>query len=167
RTPAVPNPDTTPILQAMARAVQTITKAGFALDSTLGAAQFTQRADERIPLHGGTSDDGVTNIVTWSQSSSSTEPVPTRGEVVAEGSPLRGEGYRINFGTSFVMTVDYSGENLEAWALLTYGETDDRESPLFESQTVRFSEKNWRQVAFTNDQIEADPDFTEQTVSGD
>jgi acyl-homoserine-lactone acylase len=167
RTPAVPNPNTTPILQAMARAVQTITKAGFALDSTLGAAQFTQRADERIPLHGGTSDDGVTNIVTWSGLSSSTEPAPTRGEVVAEGSPLRGEGYRINFGTSFVMTVDYSGENLEAWALLTYGETDDRESPLFESQTVRFSEKNWRQVAFTNEQIEADPDFTEQTISGD
>jgi acyl-homoserine-lactone acylase len=167
RTPAVPNPNTTPILQAMARAVQTITKAGFALDSTLGAAQFTQRADERIPLHGGTSDDGVTNIVTWSQFSSSTEPVPSRGEIVAEGSPLRGEGYRINFGTSFVMTVDYSGGELQAWALLTYGETDDRESPLFESQTVRFSEKDWREVAFTNEQIEADPDFTEQTVSGD
>jgi acyl-homoserine-lactone acylase len=167
QTPAVPNPDTAPILQAMARAVQTITTAGFALDSTLGAAQFTQHADERIPLHGGTEHDGVTNIVTWSTLSSSTEPVPTRGEVVAAGSPLRGEGYRINFGTSFVMTVDYSGDELQAWALLTYGETDDRESPLFESQTVRFSEKNWREVVFTNEQIEADPDFTEQTVSGD
>ena len=167
RTPQIPNPDTAPILQAMARAVQTITKAGFALDSTLGAAQFTQRADERIPLHGGTGDDGVTNIVSWSIFSSSTEPVPTRGEVVADNSPLRGEGYRINFGTSFVMTVDYSGETLQAWALLTYGETGDRESPLFESQTVRFSEKNWRQVAFTDAQIEADPNFSEQTVSGD
>ncbi|RLE26604.1 MAG: acylase [Actinobacteria bacterium] len=166
RTPAVPSADETPILQAMARSVQTITKAGFALDSTLGAAQFTQRADERIPLHGGTGADGVTNIVTWSANSSSSEPVPTRGEVVAEGSPLRGEGYRINYGTSFVMTVDYSGESVQAWALLTYGETGDRESPLFESQTVRFSEKNWRDVAFTNEQIEADPKFAEQTISG-
>lgn len=167
RTPSVPNPDIAPILQAMARAVQTITKAGFALDTTLGAAQFTQRADERIPLHGGTEDDGVTNIVTWAINSSSTEPVATRGEAIADGSPLRGEGYRINYGTSFVMTVDYSGDELQAWALLTYGETDDRESPLFEVQAVQFSEKSWREVVFTNEQIEADPNFTERTITGD
>ena len=51
--------------------------------------------------------------------------------------------------------------------LLTYGETGDRDSPLFESQTVRFSAKEWRTVAFTDEQIEGDPEFREQTVSGD
>ena len=65
-TPSVPAANTAPLLQAMARAVQTITTAGFALDTTLGASQFTERSETRISIHGGTSVDGVTNIVTWS-----------------------------------------------------------------------------------------------------
>ena len=150
----------------MARAVQTITAAGFALDTTLGASQFTERSETRVPIHGGTSTDGVTNIVTWSGRSSSSEPAPQRGEAVAIGSSLRGEGYRINYGTSFVMTVDFTGDEVDAWALLVYGQTGDRTSPLFDSQTIEFSEKQWRQVAFTDAQIEADADLDAYTVAG-
>ncbi len=165
-TPAVPATDPAPLLQAMARAVQTITTAGFALDTTLGASQFTERSETRIPIHGGNNVDGVTNIVTWSARSSSSEPAPQRGAAVAVGSSLRGEGYRINYGTSFVMTVDFTGDDVQAWALLVYGQTGDRSSPLFDSQTVDFSEKQWRQVAFTDDQIEADPELETSTVAG-
>ena len=165
-TPSVPAADTAPLLQAMARAVQTITTAGFELDTTLGASQFTERSETRIPIHGGNSADGVTNVVTWSGRSSSSEPAPQRGEAVAVGSSLRGEGYRINYGTSFVMTVDYTGDDVQAWALLVYGQTGDRTSPLFDSQTVEFSEKQWRQVAFTDAQIEADPDLETYAVIG-
>ncbi len=39
---------------SMARAEQTIVEAGFAVDTTLGAAQFTERSETRIPIHGGT-----------------------------------------------------------------------------------------------------------------
>lgn len=166
RTPAVPSANQLPMLQALARAVQTLEKAGFALDTTLGAAQFTERSETRIPLHGGTSSDGVTNIVTWSDSSSASEPVPVRGEPVAEGSSLRGEGYRINYGTSFVLAVDFTAESPRAWSLLTYGQTGDRTSPLLDSQTIRFSEKNWRDVLFTDDAIAADPDLREYVVVG-
>ncbi len=165
-TPEVPAADRTPLLQAMARAVQTMTAAGFGVDTTLGASQFTERSETRIPIHGGNSDDGVTNIVTWSGASSSSEPAPQRGEAVAVGSSLRGEGYRINFGTSFVMTVDYTGDSVRAWALLVYGQTGDRTSPLFDSQTVEFSEKQWRQVAFTDEQIAADAELETYTVQG-
>jgi acyl-homoserine-lactone acylase len=165
-TPAVPAADTTPLLQAMARAVQTIAAAGFGPDITLGASQFTERSGTRIPIHGGSGVDGVTNIVTWSSRSSSSEPAPQRGEAVATGSSLRGEGYRINYGTSFVMTVDYTGDDVQAWALLVYGQTGDRTSPLFDSQTVEFSQKQWRQVAFTDNQIDADPDLVAYTVIG-
>ena len=165
-TPSTPAADTTPLLQAMARAVQTITTAGFEVDTTLGASQFTERSETRIPIHGGTGRDGVTNVVTWSGRSSSSEPAPQRGEAVAVGSSLRGEGYRINYGTSFVMTVDYTGDDVEAWSLLVYGQTGDRTSPLFETQTVAFSEKQWRQVAFTAEQIEADPNLETYTVTG-
>jgi acyl-homoserine-lactone acylase len=165
-TPAVPAADTTPLLQAMARAVQTMNAAGFGPDTTLGASQFTERSGTRIPIHGGSNVDGVTNIVTWSGRSSSSEPAPQRGEAVAAGSSMRGEGYRINYGTSFVMTVDYTGDDVQAWALLVYGQTVDRTSPLFDAQTVEFSRKQWRQVAFTDSQIAADPDLETYTVQG-
>ncbi len=163
-TPALPAEDTAPLLNALARAVQTLTKAGFPIESTLGAAQFTERSGTRIPIHGGTGADGVTNVVQWSDNSSSTEPAPTRGEPVVPGSVLRGEGFPVNYGTSFVLAVDYSAGDVQAWAILTYGETGDRTSPLFAQQTTRFSEKNWRQIAFTDAQIAADPNLTEQVL---
>ncbi len=164
-TPSVPAADPTPLLQAMARAVQTISEAGFALDTTLGAAQFTERSETRVPIHGGTGREGVTNVVSWNLSSTSSEPAPERGEPVAAGSSLRGEGYRINYGTSFVMTVDFTGAEPAAWALLVYGQTGDRLSPLFDVQTVEFSEKQWRQVAFTDAQIEADTNLETDVVA--
>ncbi len=163
-TPAVPNADTAPLLIAFARAVQTLNEAGFPLDSTLGAAQFTERSGTRVPIHGGTGIEGVTNVVQWSTNNSSSEPVPTRGDPVAPGAALRGEGFPVNFGSSFIMAVDYTGDAVQAWAMLTYGQTGDRSSPWFEQQTVRFSEKNWREVAFTDAQIAADPNLTEQTL---
>ena len=166
RTPSRPADDPTPLLQAMARATQTIEAAGFDLATTLGAAQFTERSGDRVPLHGGTNVDGVTNIVSWSNSSTSTEVAPTRGEPVAPGALLRGAGYPVNFGTSYVFTVALGEGAPRAWALLTYGQTGDRDSPLFESQTIRFSEKNWRRVAYTENQIAEDPQLTEVLVEG-
>ena len=163
-TPATLSADVVPILTALARSVQTLTKAGFAPDATLGAAQFTERSGNRIPIHGGTEIDGVTNIVDWSDNNSSSEPGPTRGDRVAPDGALRGDGYPVNFGTSFVMVVDFTADTPTASALLTYGQTGDRTSPEFESQTVRFSEKNWRTILRTDDEIAADPGFSELVV---
>lgn len=168
QTPAVPNSDALPLLGAVARAVQIIEASGFDADSTLGAAQFTERSGERIALHGGTGTDGVTNVVGWSNGTgSSSEPEPERGDPVTPGSNLTGSGYPVNSGTSFVMTVDYTEGTPRAWAILTYGQTIDRESDIFDQQTIRFSNKNWRNVAFTEEDILADPEFTERVVSAD
>jgi len=166
-TPGTVTDDLTPLLDSLATAVQILTKAGFAVDSTLGAAQFTERSGNRVPVHGGNGTEGVTNIVTWSGNDTSTEPQPTRGDPVVPGALLRGVGHPVNYGTSFVFAVDYSAGEPRAWSSLTYGETGDRESPLFEVQTVRFGEKNWRSVAFSDGQIEADPQLTTQVVQGD
>ena len=144
--------------------MQTITKAGIEVDAALGAAQFTNRSGERIPIHGGPGADGVTNVVQWSNNNSSSEEGPTRGDVVTPGGDLRGNGYPVNFGTSFVMVVDYSTGSPVASALLTYGQTGLRDSDIFSTQTVKFSEKSWRSVAFTEEQILADTNLTEQTI---
>lgn len=164
-TPGGFTDDGTAVLQALARGVQTLAKAGFAVDSNLGAAQFTERSGERISLHGGTNREGVTNVVSWSDRGSSSEPAPTRGEIVAPGGALRGNGHPVNFGSSFVLVVDYTGDKVAASAILAYGQTGQRDSELFATQTERFSEKNWRTVAFTEEQILADPNVTDVTIS--
>lgn len=163
-TPGGFTDDGSTILRSLARGVQTLVKAGFAVDSEVGTAQFTERSGERISLHGGTDREGVTNVVTWSDAGSSTEPEPSRGGVVAPGGALRGNGHPVNFGSSFVLVVDYTGDSVEASAILTYGQTGQRDSDVFAAQTLRFSEKNWRTVAFTEEQIVADPNLTEITV---
>lgn len=164
-TPAGFTADPSDVLLALARAVQTVTAAGFEIDATMGVAQFTERSGERIPLHGGTDRDGVTNVVRWSEVNTSAEPAPTRGDLVAPNGELRGDGYPVNDGTSFVMVVDFSSGDPEASAMLTYGNTGQRDSDVFSSQMIRFSEKQWRDVAFTDDEIAGDPELTEITIS--
>jgi acyl-homoserine-lactone acylase len=163
-TPAGFTDDVTPLLQSLARAVQTITKAGFGVDASMGTSQFTDRTGVRIPIHGGTNTDGTTNIVSWSNGDTSSEEAPTRGEQASPGSALRGNGYPVNYGTSFALIVDYSNGTPAASALLTYGQTGLRGADIFSSQTTRFSEKNWRTVLFTNEAIAADPALTEIVV---
>ena len=118
-------------------------------------------------MHGGFGSDGVTNVVSWASLNNSTEPKPSRAARLVGGSQLTPDGYPINYGTSFIMVVDFSSGSPVAWSLLTYGETGDRASELFEVQTVQFSEKDWKPVLFTDSDIAADPDFTSIEVSGD
>jgi acyl-homoserine-lactone acylase len=160
-------PDGDPVLAALARAVQTVTKAGSAVDVPLGDVQYALRTDPRVAVHGGPGPDGLPNVVDYSDPSSTSEPMPEVSEPVVPGSDLRTEGYPVDRGTSFVMTVDYTGDDPRAWVILTYGETGDRESDLFDVQTARFRDKDWREAAFTEEAIAADPDLTELTVTGD
>ncbi|WP_420451617.1 penicillin acylase family protein [Ilumatobacter sp.] len=163
-TPAGFTADPAPVLQAMARAVQTLRAGGFDVGSTLGSAQFTSRTGDRIPIHGGTDLEGVTNVVSWSSRGTSGEEAPTRGDLVVPGGELRGDGYPINYGASFLLVVDYTAGDPSASAMLTYGQTGLRDSEGFAAPTIRFSEKEWRQVAWTPDEIAADPELDETTV---
>ena len=156
-----------PVLAALARAVQTLTKAGLSIDVPLGDVQYALRADPRIGLHGGQGGDGLTNVIDYGNPSSTSEPMPDPGAPIVPGSELRPGGYPVDRGTSFVMAVDFTGDEAQAWVMLTYGETGDRESDLFDVQTQRFSDKDWREAAFTEEAILADPDLEEITVSAD
>ena len=149
------------VLVNLARAVQTLGAAGIPLDATLGDAQFAMRDGKRIPLHGGTSVDGVTNIVTWSSLYSILDPavLNLKREKVAAGSTLNGldgeTGYPVNYGTSFLLALAYTDDGPQAKAFLTYSNTENRKNPDYVTATERFSAKKWRDVAFTADQIEA------------
>jgi acyl-homoserine-lactone acylase len=155
---------TNAVIINLARAVQILRAAGFSESSTLRDTQFAARSEPRIPVHGGLGSDGVTNIVSWGGLGSSTEDVPARGERVAPGSTLTEDGYPINYGTSFIMVVDFTEGSPRAWAFLTYSNTGDRTSDLFNAQMQAFSDKEWRSVLF--DSADIDADSTAITVRG-
>ncbi len=162
---AAPAVDGDLVLRRLGEAVLVLEAAGYDVDATLRDTQFAARSATRIPVHGGNGTDGVPNVVQWGGLGSSTEPVPGRGDRVAPGSSLTDEGYPISYGSSFVLTVDYTGGAPRAWALLTYSNTGDRTSPLFDAQMQRFSDKDWREVALTDAAIEADPGLVVTEVS--
>ncbi len=151
-----------PVLVNLARAVQSLDAAGFAVDATLGEVQFALRDGQRIPIHGGNARDGTTNVVGWGTGSSILDPtlVGTERQTLVPGSSLAsvgGEtGYPINNGTSFLMALSFTGDGPQARVFLTYGETEDRSSDLYTEATEAFSGKEWRNVAFTDAEIEAD-----------
>jgi acyl-homoserine-lactone acylase len=162
-----------PALQALARAVQVLDAAGVPVDTTLGDAQFARRDGERIPIHGGDAFDGTTNVVGYGRGWTILDPalaelrpedaVPGTGSSLqtVDGDP----GYLVDNGTSFMLALSYTDDGPKAEAFLTYGDTEDRSSDLYTEATQRFSDKDWRAVAFTKEEVDASTRST-TTVRG-
>jgi acyl-homoserine-lactone acylase len=160
-----------PVLVALARAVQVLDVAGVAPDVPLGNVQAARRDGAIVPIHGGAGIDGTTNVVGFGQGWTVLDPelaaierepvVPgsSFGEVTdADGTTTT--GYRVNNGTSFLYALAYGDDGPEAKAFLTYGDTADRSDPTYTEATEAFSEKAWRDVAFTEADVEAVTDST-------
>ena len=65
-------------------------------------------------------------------------------------------GYRINYGSSWMMVVNFTSSGPEARALLTYSQSRVYGSDHFLDQTRWYSaQPALRPVAFTEDEIEA------------
>lgn len=153
-----------PLLVNLARAVQILERAGIPVDATLGEVQVADRNGVLVPIHGGDNRDGTTNVVGWGRSWTILDPALAALEhrpVVPDSSLARmvaadgtsSTGYRVNNGTSFLLALAYTEDGPRVKAFLTYGNPADRSSPLYRGATERFSAKNWRDVAFTEDQI--------------
>ena len=166
---AAPADGPDPVLVNLGRAVQILGVAGVPLDAELGSVQIDGRVpDQRLPVPGGLGVDGVTNVVSYGQGASSTsEELPARPMLVAPRSELAVDGtYRITYGTSFLLAVEFTDDGPQASSILTYGETGDRRSPLFTSQVKRFAAKDWKPVRFTEQDIVDDPAYQVEQVSG-
>lgn len=161
--PPAAGPD--PVLVNLGQATQVLAKAGVPVDATLGEVQRADRNGTLVPIHGGIAQDGTTNVVSYASSFGSSEPFPKRGPTFAPRSALSADGYRVNTGTSFLLTVELTGNGPNAFAFLTYGETEDRSSPNYLEPTQRFSNKDWRRVAFNDSAITSDPNIQTKTVS--
>ncbi len=159
RTPHTLAPDNGPEPQSLlklARAIRTLTKAGIAIDTPLGKLQFSARNGQRIPIHGGDGAyDGIANFVNYGPNRTTLEPAPIH-ERVAGSRFLTKDGYPVNYGTSFIMALEYTDKGPNAQAFLTYSQSGDPESPHFYDQTMLFSSKSWRPILFEEAAIKAD-----------
>ena len=153
---------------ALRQAVADLAAAGFDPDAAFGDVQYAERGGERIPIHGGPGDLlGITNAIGFSRFGTSLEPGYQPPPSVRDGSALTEAGWPVNNGTSFIMTLEFTDGGPRAQAFLTYGETGDAGSEHFTDQTKRFSAKEWRDVLFTDEQIDGDPELREYTVALD
>ncbi|WNG34861.1 acylase [Archangium violaceum] len=164
-----PRPETgaDPLADKLAAAVLKLKAAGLEVSTPLGQTQYALRGTERVALHGGGDVDGVTNICGYDASSNtSLEPTTPRGTVLDSSTGLTQDGYVINSGTSFLMALEYTDNGPRARAFLTYGQSADPASDLYRNQLKRFSEKQWRPIAFAEQDIAADPSLGTTTLEG-
>jgi acyl-homoserine-lactone acylase len=153
-------------LDALARAVLRLDGAGLALDTPFGEAQFARKGDAIIPIHGGISAEGVTNLMVYDQFRSDLEPWVPRAEELWAPTGLTADGYQVNYGTSFIMCMQFTDEGPVGQALLSYSQSAEPDSPWFADQTQRFSQKQWRPMLWREEDIAADPNLIEYEVSG-
>ncbi|PAV27422.1 hypothetical protein CF392_00460 [Tamilnaduibacter salinus] len=154
---------------SLAQAAQKLGNASLPLDAPLKTLQFTRKGDETIPIHGGLQKiDGAYNKVEYRDDDNlftSTLPALDRKPVLNEPSNLTEEGYLINYGASYVMTVEYTEEGPSAEALLTYSQSNNADGRgFFKDQTELYSKKTWRSVPFTAEAIAREA-VEEKTVS--
>lgn len=143
-------------LGALAGATVRLQRAGIAPTATLREVQYTLKNGERFPMHGGGSAEGITNLIDYDILMTTLEaPVP-RGEVINSLTGLTTDGYVVNYGTSFIMTMQFADDGPHAAAFLTYSQSGDPSSPHYSDQTTRFAEKQWRDIVYTEADIDAD-----------
>lgn len=151
------------ILVNLARSVQTLDKMSVAIDTELGQLQNANRNGKLVPIHGGNSKDGTTNVVVWSGGGTTMDPEQAAikttdlGEDIAavevKGDGPERIGYPIDFGTSFLMALHFTQDGPVAKTFLTYGNVADKSSPKFLEATRRFSKKQWKDAEFTGEQV--------------
>ena len=138
--------------QSFADAVTDLRTAEIPLDGRLRDWQYERRGSERIPIHGGPGGVGVFNAIgaTW----------PVSGD---------NAGYsNVPHGSSFVMVAQFTGDEdcpVDARTILTYSLSTDPNSPYFGDQTRMFSNKEWVDEAYCEDEIAADPNLEVVEIS--
>ncbi|NOK39280.1 acylase [Corallococcus exercitus] len=164
---AAPATGDDPVLTKLAQAVFTINRSGNTVDKTLGQVQFTTRTGAPIPLQGGMSREGITNVVSFGAAKTTLFDFSQPHSATYNSTTLLAkEGYPINNGSSFVMALQFTDAGPNANAVLTYSQSGDPKSPHYADQTQLFSQKKWRPILFTDAQIAGDASAVETTVSG-
>ncbi len=157
-----------PVLQALAAAAVRLEDNGLSLTASLGSLQYVLKAEgeQPIPVSGGYSFEGVFNMAETKASSRSTADLantvtgqPTEDSLLfALDEDADGQdelAYRINYGSSFVMALQYTDEGPKADMFLSYSQNHDPEGENFKDQTQLYSDLEWRPILFKDEDIAA------------
>lgn len=163
--------DTAPAMTALGNAAQALRAAGLPLDVSPAQAQFAWTEGPPWPVPGGSGENvGILNHVSYQDGRgfiSSLEPIePPPGEAIPGSTQLTTAGYRVNSGTSFLLSVEFGRSGPKGRAVLTYSQSKDQASPHHADQIALFSDKTLRDCKFTEDEIRNDPELRRLTVNG-
>lgn len=169
-TPA-PTEGEDPTVVAVARAVVALGEAGLAIDVTVGDAQWAQRGEHRVAVHGGGEGEGLLNILApiGALASTAVEPDAPVTAAIAERTNrtgLRVGGYQVTYGTSFLMAVEITDNGPVGRGLLSYGQSGDDRSEHHADGTRAYRDKATRPLLFHDADIEANPDLIRRTITG-
>lgn len=136
------------VLNALAAAVNDVSNAGISLSASFGDLQGITRQGERIPLHGGNTNEGVFNVI------------PAVGALQA------GIGWTPSTsgtGASFIMAVEFTpGGPPRSEAVLAYSQSTNPDSPHYADQTKLYSRYGWEPNHFTAEDVKAAAVLTEE-----
>jgi len=178
-TPSTPKPAdpanlaNDPMLTSLAAGLQRLDQAAIPYDATLGTVQYAQPSGgappggtpvtlgPSIPWHGGNGSlDGAFNAISTVDSVVQEDTrlprinaatIPVTGGLSA----APGEGWVIAYGTSWHFGLEFTDTGPRALGLVSYSQSSDADSPFFNDQMQRYSEKNMRAIPFTEGEIAA------------
>ncbi|MDO7672391.1 MAG: penicillin acylase family protein, partial [OM182 bacterium] len=126
------------ILAALHVAVDRITGAGIALDAKWGDVQFEIRNGEKIGIPGGDGRAGMFSVISarFDGGNGGYTPIVT--------------------GNSYIQSVTWNEDGSpNARAILTYSQSPEPDSPFYADQTKIYSQSEWIDMPFTDEQIAA------------
>ena len=133
--------------EAMLGSVEQVEKMGLKPDMRWGDIQVVSSGGQQTPIHGGPGTLGIYNAM---------QSVPREDgklEVVS--------------GTSYLQVVSFDEKGPHAQGLLAFSLSSDPASKYSRDQTEAFSKKQWSLLPFTEQQIQADPQYQDQTIKQD
>lgn len=147
-------------LQNLAKAILILRRADLSLDVPLGEVQIAYRGDEKIPVHGGKGrHEGIANYISF-RPSGTMAPFKKPMDYIEGSNSLTEDGYLINYGSSFILSLMYTEDGPKANAILSYSQSGNPKSPHFTDQTWLFSKKQWRPILFNTEDIKQDTQST-------
>ncbi|MDI2589933.1 acylase [Pseudomonas sp. 681] len=130
--------------QALLASVEQVNKLGLKADSHWGDIQVVSSGGQQTPIHGGPGTLGIYNAI---QSEPRTDG---KREVVS--------------GTSYLQIVTFDEKGPQARGVLAFSLSSDPASKYASDQTQAFSRKELSVLPFTEQQIQADPQYQVQTI---
>lgn len=132
------------IREAMLASVEQVNKMGLKADSRWGEIQVVSSGGQQTPIHGGPGTLGIYNAI---------QSVPrTDGKL------------EVVSGTSYLQIVTFDEKGPHAQGLLAFSLSSDPASKYSRDQTQAFSKKQLSVLPFTEQQIEADPQYQVRTI---